>query len=319
MSTSSPARTLRHSRVIDAPGHELYGLIEHVTRWPAIFEPCLHVRYLERRRHDERFEIWANVGGEVKSWTSRRALDRRTLRISFRQEHNNPPVAAMSGYWQFKRLSASRTEVVLIHEFAVQGGADELDAVSAAVDANSLKELAALARVAEQPIASNELIFSFSDVVTANASADDVYAFLERSGEWPQRLPHVNQVLLREQPGGVQDMEMETVTTDGQRHTTRSIRLCSPSTRIVYKQLVTPALLFGHSGAWNVRPGKETCRVVATHTVAIDGAKIAEVLGAGTTAAAARAHVRGLLSANSRATLAAANALAGLGAGAATT
>lgn len=105
----------------------------------------------------------------------------------------------------------------------------------------------------------------------------------------------------------VQDMTMETVTTDGGTHTTRSIRLCVPARSIVYKQLVPPALLSGHCGAWTF--GEDT--VTARHTVAIDPARVEEVLGKGATVADARTHLREVLGANSRATLRHAAAAAG--------
>jgi aromatase len=135
---------------------------------------------------------------------------------------------------------------------------------------------------------------------------------VNRADLWPDRLPHVERVELTEGPPGVQDMTMDTVTSEGTRHTTRSIRLCFPTERIVYKQLVPPALLLGHSGSWRFGPaarpdgsgGADGAVVTSRHMVAIDPTRVEPILGAGSTLGDARAYLRDALGANSRATLA---------------
>lgn len=299
-----------HTLRTPAPARRLYELVARAELWPAVFEPAVHVRILERGQGTERFQIWASVAGQVKTWTSRRTLDPDALRVTFRQERTQPPIASMGGSWEFRR-DGDGTEVVLTHDFAAVDEA-ALPGLRAALDVNSEKELAALARLAERQFPVEELLFTFEDTLQV-PSGDDVYAFIERSDLWPDRLPHVGKVTLTEEAAdtgspGVQDMTMETVTADGSTHTTRSIRLCFPGESIVYKQLVPPALLTGHSGAWlfdkndkNDKNEKDT--VTARHTVAIDPTRIEEVLGEGTTVADARAYLREALGANSRATL----------------
>ncbi|MPQ97201.1 cyclase [Modestobacter sp. I12A-02628] len=305
MSQALPSRSLVHRRTVTAPASELYGLIADVRRWPVIFEPCVHVRHLEQTARSERFQLWALVNGQISTWVSRRVLDPIALRVDFRQERSSPPVASMEGRWEFHRLPEGRTEIVLRHDFAVLGGDEDLDAITRAVDRNSESELAAVARLAEQPHPIGDLVFGFTDSLDLTTAPDDAYAFLERSDRWPQWLPHVHRVDLREQPGGVQEMEMETVTRDGGRHVTRSIRLCTPPRLIVYKQLVRPRLLLGHSGSWEVGGGTVTAR----HTVAIDVAALVEALGAGATLQDGQAHLREVLGANSRGTLSVATAV----------
>ncbi|MFE6624362.1 SRPBCC family protein [Streptomyces sp. NPDC057740] len=290
-----------HTLRTPAPARRLYELVARAEHWPAVFEPSVHVRILERDRGTERFRIWASVAGQVKTWTSRRTLDPDALRVTFRQERTQPPIASMGGSWEF-RADGDGTEIVLTHDFAAVDE-DALPGLRAALDTNSGKELAALARLAERPHPVEELLFTFEDTLQV-PSGDDAYAFIERSDLWPDRLPHVGKVTLTEEAADgrspvVQDMTMETVTADGSAHTTRSIRLCFPGEAIVYKQLVPPALLTGHSGAWLF--DKDT--VTARHTVAIDPTRIEEVLGEGTTVADARAYLRDALGANSRATL----------------
>lgn len=293
-----------HTRKTPAPARRLYELVARAELWPTVFEPAVHVRILERDQGTERFQIWASVAGQVKTWTSRRTLDPDAPRVTFRQERTQPPIASMGGSWEF-REDGGGTEIVLTHDFAAVDEA-ALPGLRAALDANSEKELAALARLAEQQFPLEEVLFTFEDTLQV-PSGDDAYAFIERSDLWPERLPHVGKVTLTEEAAdtgspGVQDMTMETVTADGSTHTTRSIRLCFPGESIVYKQLVPPALLSGHSGAW-LFDNDEKDTVTARHTVAIDPTRVEEVLGEGKTVADARAYLRAALGANSRATL----------------
>ncbi|MCD9141285.1 aromatase/cyclase [Streptomyces albireticuli] len=305
-----------HTRVVAAPADTVYQLVADVTRWPVIFEPTLHVRHLERDGDNERFRLWALVNGEVKDWTSRRVLDPEGRTVSFRQEHSRPPFASMGGQWRFAPQRDGRTMVSLTHDFTVPG--QEAGAwATEGVNRNSERELAALARIAELPHAIDDLVFSFTDRLELSGAAADAYAFVDRADAWPERLPHVRRVRLREDPPGVQDMEMDTVTADGSAHTTRSVRLCFPDSSIVYKQLVPPALLFGHSGAWEFTPdGAGGAVAVARHTVAVDPAAVPKVLGEGRTLADARAYLRAALGANSRTTLGHAAAHAGANASA---
>lgn len=129
-----------HTLRTQAPARRLYELVARVEDWPAVFEPTVHVQVLERGPGTERFRIWARVGGRVKTWTSRRTLDPDTLRVTFRQELTQPPIASMGGSWEF-RGDGDGTEVVLTHDFAAVDEA-ALPGLREALDANSGKELA---------------------------------------------------------------------------------------------------------------------------------------------------------------------------------
>ena len=304
--TSGAPQRMAHSRRVAAPAEVLYDLVADVGRWPVLFGPTLHVDVLERSPADERFRLWAMVGGEAKCWTSRRSLDPEGRHIGFEQERSQAPIASMGGAWSFRSMPDGTTEVVLDHHFtAVGDDPGTLQRLGEAVDRNSEEELRALERLAVLGPSPDELVLAFEDVVPLPLAPADVYAFVHDADRWPERLPHVGRVELREPQSDVQDMEMDTVTADGDRHTTRSIRVCFPHERIVYKQLVPPALLLGHSGAWTFAPGPDGgALVTARHMVAVDPAKVEAVLGAGRTLADARAHLRDVLGANSRATLA---------------
>ncbi|MGH4025633.1 MAG: aromatase/cyclase [Pseudonocardiaceae bacterium] len=310
---STPQRHYQeHTRVIAASREVLYGLVADVTRWPVIFGPSLHVRYLQRSDTTERFQLWARVNDEVRTWTSRRTQDARAFSISFEQERSPAPITSMGGEWRFNALPGGRTEAVLKHQYSADSTAD-VEWIGTAVDRNSEEELAALGRVAELGYPMGELIDTFDDVVAIAGTAADAYDFIYRSDLWPERLPHVGGVRLVENMPGIQDMEMDTITVDGTSHSTRSIRLCFPGESIVYKQLKPPRLLFGHSGAWSfadAADGSDRTLVTARHTVAIDPVAAREVLGAESTLADVRTYLREALGGNGRATIAHADAYA---------
>jgi len=125
------------------------------------------------------------------------------------------------------------------------------------------------------------------------------------------RLPHVARVVLGEETPGLQVLEMDTRTKDGSVHTTCSVRVCEPHHGIVYKQVVLPALLTLHVGRWLIEEqGPGRVLVTSRHTVRINTARIAEVLGPKADLPAAREFVRSALGANSLTTLRAAKAYA---------
>lgn len=293
-------REVEHEITVDAPAAEVYRLIAEVRNWPRLFPPTVHVDQVERDAGTERIRIWATANGEVKNWTSRRVLDPVALRIEFRQEVSSPPVAAMGGTWLVETLAPGRSRVRLLHDFrAVGDDPENLAWIDKAVDRNSRAELAALKSGVEQ----GENVFSFADTVTVDGTAKDVYDFLNEAGQWRERLPHVARVELTEPSPGMQVLEMDTRTKDGSTHTTKSVRVCFPHHKIVYKQITLPALLGLHTGSWLLEGDGAGVRVTSEHTVAINEANIEKVLGAGADLARAREFVRTALSGNSTATL----------------
>jgi len=302
-------REVEHQVRVNAPAAEVYRLIAEVQNWPCLFPPTVYVDHLERSADAERIRIWATANGEVKNWTSRRVLDPARLRIEFRQEVSAPPVAAMGGAWLIEPLSATESLVRLQHDYrAVDDDPKHLAWIEQAVDRNSRSELDALkANVELATGAGGELMFSFTDTVAIGGAAKDVYDFLNEAQLWGERLPHVARVALTEESPGLQILEMDTRTKDGATHTTKSVRVCFPYHKIVYKQITLPALMTLHTGYWlvtekPVADGTEL-EVTSQHTVVINEANIGRILGADAGVAQARMFVHNALSANSLATL----------------
>jgi aromatase len=301
-------RQVEHQITINAPAADVFKLIAEVQNWPRLFPPTVYVDHVERSAESERIRIWATANGEVKNWTSRRVLDPAQLKIEFRQEVSAPPVAAMGGTWLITPISETESRVRLLHDYrAVDDDPEHLTWIEQAVDRNSRSELAALKANIEMATGADEqLVFSFEDTVVINGAAKDVYDFINEARLWEERLPHVARVVLTEDTPGLQILEMDTRTKDGSTHTTKSVRVCFPHHRIVYKQITLPALLTLHTGCWQVSEdpaGGGGVTVTSQHTASINEVNITKILGADAGIAQARDFVRNALSTNSLATL----------------
>lgn len=297
-------RQVEHEITVDAPAPAVYRLIAEVENWPRIFPPTIYVDHLERGESEERIRIWATANGEAKNWTSRRTLDPDALRITFRQEVSTPPVAAMGGTWIIEPLSGTSSRIRLLHDYrAIDDDPEGLKWIDEAVDRNSRSELAALKTNVELAHASEEITFSFEDTVQIDGSAKDAYDFVNEAGLWVERLPHVASVRFSEDTPGLQTLEMDTRAKDGSTHTTKSYRVTFPHHRIAYKQVTLPALMTLHTGYWTFEENASGVAASSQHTVVLNTANIARILGADATVADARAYVRNALSTNSRATL----------------
>ncbi|GAA2637657.1 aromatase/cyclase [Actinomadura fulvescens] len=294
--------------VVAAPAKAVYRLIADVEEWPRVFEPTVHVERLEGGDRQERLRIWATANGTARTWVSRRDLDSAAMRVRFRQERSQRPVGGMSGMWVVEPLPGDRCHVRLFHGYhAATGDPAELDWIDRAVHGNSRAELSALAAYAEAahagPGPDGGPLLTFDETVDVDGRARDVYEFLNEAHLWQERLPHVARVVLDEPSPGLQVLDMDTRTKDGAEHTTRSVRVCLPDTRIVYKQIQAPAPMSLHTGSWLIdeRPGGVS--VTSRHTVRIDEANLGSSLGDDAGLADARRFVREALGANSRVTL----------------
>lgn len=297
-------REVEHTVDIDAPAAAIYRLIAEVENWPRIFPPTIFVDRVEADGDSERIRIWATANGEPKNWTSRRTLDAEAQVITFRQEVSTPPVAAMGGTWIIEPLTESTSRVRLLHDYrAIDDDPKGLAWIDEAVDRNSRSELAALKTNVELAHATEDVTFSFEDSVTIAGSAKDAYDFVNEAGLWPERLPHVATVRFEEPAPGLQSLEMDTRAKDGSTHTTKSYRVTFPHHKIAYKQVTLPALMTLHTGYWTFTEAADGTTASSQHTVVLNTANIARILGEDATVADARAYVHGALSTNSRATL----------------
>lgn len=298
--------TTTHTVMIGAPAKVVYDLVADVTTWPYTFGPTVHAEVFERDGSTERLRLHAFANGDVRTWTSRRELDPANLHVRFEQERSAAPVKTMGGEWRIVPIADSATRVDLLHHFTA-AQPEAVDLILNAVNNNSDAELAALKRAAEYGDDYDKLVLSFSDSITIHAGRKDVFDFLYRSDLWPQRLPHVARLDLKEAVTGVQSMEMDTRSPDGSIHTTHSVRVCFPYDGIVYKQTATPPIMAAHVGRWTLKDigdGIEAgIEATSHHTVVIRPEVVSEVLGPDGTLERARELIRHALGTNSLTTL----------------
>ncbi|WP_405773441.1 aromatase/cyclase [Streptomyces sp. NBC_01538] len=314
--TDGKIREVEHDITVAAPPADVYRLIAEVENWPQLFPPTVYAESEALFGGEERIRIWATANGEAKHWTSRRTLDPVGLRIEFGQEVSSDPVATMAGTWIIEPLGEAESRIRLLHHYrAVDDDPEKLAWIDRAVDTNSRSELDALKRNAELLVAAGQAaddsggrlspVLSFEDSVRIGGSAKDVYDFLNEAGLWTDRLPHVARVQLTESVPGLQVLNMDTLTKDGDRHTTESVRVCLPHLRIAYKQTTLPPLMLLHTGQWRLAEDEDgVTTAVSHHTVVINTDRITELLGPEADLAKARTLVRDALGNNSRATLA---------------
>ncbi|MFE5889252.1 aromatase/cyclase [Streptomyces sp. NPDC002285] len=299
---------VEHEITVDASAKAVYQLLEEVENWPQIFPPSVHVERIERKGEYERIRIWATANGAAKTWTSRRRLVPAEGRIEFRQEVSSPPVAAMGGAWLVEARGEDRCRVRLLHDYrAVDDDPEALEWIATAVDRNSRAELGALKTEAEAALRGAQVRLTFEDTTQIAGRAEDVYQFIDAAHLWPQRLPHVARVNLQDD-GGLQLLEMDTRAVDGTTHTTTSVRVCLAPDRIHYKQTQLPALMTLHTGQWRFEENADGVLATSQHTVSVNEANIAAVLGPDAGLDDARAMVRKALGTNSLSTLAHAKA-----------
>jgi uncharacterized protein YndB with AHSA1/START domain len=306
MPTVSPTGRHRATHEIDiaAPPQTVYRIIAEAEAWPQHFRPTVHVERDELDGSTERLRIWATANDEVKTWTSVRVLDDAGRRVTFRQEVSAPPVAAMGGEWICAPTPDGGTHLVLHHDFAaVDDDPAGVEWIRKATDRNSDTELANIKSLAERWDQIPDLVFSFSGSLLVQGPMEAAYEFLYQAAKWPERLPHVARLDLREDVENIQYMSMDTRAKNGSVHTTESARVCFPSARIVYKQVVMPALLAAHTGEWLLEKVAGGVLVTSRHTVTVNEPNIAKVLGADATVADARNFLRTAIGGNSEATL----------------
>lgn len=300
-----PLTKVTHRIDVVAPAQSVYAIVADVSRWPLYFPPTVRAERLGTDGAEETIRIWAMANDELRTWRSRRTLRPEQHRIEFEQIEPRHPVAAMGGAWTVED-TPDGCAVTLDHFYAaVDDDASSLQRMHRAVDTNSTAELAHLKQAAERGQDEYDLYVDFADSLTFSGSVRDAYDFIYDAAKWPERLPHVLGLQLREDDDGLQVMRMDTRAKDGSVHTTVSGRVCTPDTSIVYKQTTLPPALKAHNGAWLFAPAPDgAVTVTARHRVILDPDGIAALPSPPASLADARTAVRDSLGANSRATLA---------------
>lgn len=290
--TTLDKNAVRHTATVAAPAGLVYDLVAQLAAWSQFHPPAVHAEPIAGEdglvRH-----WWVVDDHTVRIWTARWRRDRARLRIAFERDPATPDECGSRGEWQFRAVSDSTTEI----EFAQEPvGKGEHDPVR--MDQNVRDFLMSVTNAAQHADERRDLVVDFEDPLFVAGSAEDAYDYLYEAAKWPERIPHVSRLVLEEQVPGIQFFDMDTVTPDGSAHTTRSVRICLPHSKIVYKQIQLPKLLDGHTGHWQFTPIPEGCVVSARHTATIKPSAL-PILGPEASVPDARKYLRRVLSANS--------------------
>lgn len=108
--------------------------------------------------------------------------------------------------------------------------------------------------------------FNCVETLTISCPVDRVYNALFKVSEWPQHLPHVQEIELTYDDGRYQEFWMTVASeTDGSPLRVRSIRNCRHR-EIEFFQPQPPRFLRHHAGIWRFLPdGKGGCTAEVTH------------------------------------------------------
>ncbi|MFJ9445086.1 aromatase/cyclase [Kitasatospora sp. NPDC101235] len=300
MTEKSEPLVAEYSIVMSAPAQRAFALIEDAVRWPQHFTPVVHTERTQESADRDELRIWGLRGEDaVRVWTARRVFDRAGLRISFTNEPAVAPLAASGGEWSFTDQGDGTSRVTVRHEFTMLPDADvPAERIAEELGKHSRKQLEELKLAAELGDELDRLVVDFEDPLFIGGAVEDSWAILYEADKWPERLAHVHKLTMTEDVPNIQFFDMDTTTPDGRGHFTRSVRVCLPHGKIVYKQVTPPPLLTAHTGHWAWVETPEGHLLSSRHTVTINPAKLA-LLGEGTTVEDARKYLRRVLSTNS--------------------
>jgi C7-C12 aromatase (ARO/CYC) len=283
----------RNSKTVMAPVDVVFDLVTRVEDWPQFFGPSVCGEVLGRTP-DGKGDIvrrwFLGDGEEVSVRTAHRVIDSAAHRITLTDV--DVPGGTQRAEWTFIPTEDNETRVELRHDLATPGEV-------AAVERNSDALLTAVKSAAERHDELAELTLRFDDsVFIAVMSPAEPYRVLYEADRWPDLFEHVAALTMTEKVKNIQFFDMESLGQDGSTHSTRSVRICLPERKIVYKQIQPPPLLDAHTGHWLLTETPEGIIATSRHTVTIKRSALA-LLGADTTVADARRYLRKILTANS--------------------
>ncbi|MDO0926688.1 aromatase/cyclase [Streptomyces sp. TG1A-8] len=295
------SHVVERSTAVRAPADAVYELVVDVERWPQLIRSVAHVERTVHGAESDEVRVWAVRGHDrAAAWTSYRTLDRAARTVAFRNDPPTGPTRSSEGEWLVRETAGGTSELVSRHTFVLADGVPEQAAaeVAARIAEHAAGQLEELAYAAEHREELAALTISFEDPLFIGGTAEDSYALLYRAREWPDRFPHVTRIDMTEDERGIQFFDMDTLTPDGRAHTTRSVRVCMPHHKIVYKQISLAPLLTAHTGHWLFTETPEGIVASARHTATINPDAL-DLLFPGATVQDARAYLRKALSANS--------------------
>ncbi|GGS46744.1 MULTISPECIES: aromatase/cyclase [Actinokineospora] len=290
------------SVVVAAPLETTRAVAMDFAKWPRFHGPAVYAESVPSDGDGELIRFWSLTGEDsVRTWTARRfQTDTGT---EFRHEPAAPPFESVGGGFDFEPRPDGTTHVRMRHEFSLLSEDDDVAAERlASMRRGGAAYLESLRYAAENLEDLHRRTIAFDDSVFIAGDIADIYAYLYEADKWPERIPHVARLEMTQPSPEVQFFDMDTVSPDGSRHTTRSVRICLEPRLIVYKQTQPPRTLDAHSGHWRFEQTPEGVIATARHVATIKESML-HLFGEGTTMEQARKHLRRVLSANSTSNL----------------
>lgn len=297
---SARVRLLEHTVSVAAPAGVVYGILADAAHWPVLLTPYIHVERVDFDGVEELLHLWDETDGRIRTTHARRALHPQAGTIRFEQENTARRGERTTGTWTVRAAGDERSLLSL-----------RLDDNPAPLthtgpgptgDEAPRELLEQVRRAAERWTRLDELLLSFEESAWVDGPGELVYDFLYRVDDWPELLPHVEQVDLVEDRPGIQVAALDTCASDdGRTRSTRTVRLCFPyAGRIVYKDTTSPDPIAAHTGEWSLTPEDSGTRVVCAHRVLLREDAVETAPGEGTSLPETRRQVRELLGRGSR-------------------
>ncbi|MFD7108147.1 aromatase/cyclase [Streptomyces celluloflavus] len=222
---------------VEAPMDRVFDLVADVTQSPRFFPNVIYADRVDENAGDDVVRRWVLAGEQVRSWRSRRRLDRAAGLIAFEHLEPGGALRALGGQWTFKAESTHDTVVELCHTIEAADGTDALTRAAESTKVGAENQLARLKEVAEQYDTLVGLEASYEASLVIKGSLADVYGYFEESERWPERIPHCLAVVRTDAGPDVQVVEMDVRVPSGAVHTTKQVRVCLPGDRIVWRQV----------------------------------------------------------------------------------
>ncbi|WP_329016530.1 SRPBCC family protein [Micromonospora rifamycinica] len=297
--------TVQHTVPVTAPAPLVFDLLADLGSWPHFHGPSVHAEPIGVDGHGQRFRHWWVIDDHtVRTWEASWQFAREQLRIGYEFAPHQPGAAGVRGSWTVHPSSDTTAQVRWEQTVVGEGSHD-----AAGAEREMRELLDAVRSAAEHDEERRDLVVDFEDPLFVAGPVEAAYEYLYEADKWPERIPHVSRLVLEEKVPNIQFFDMDTHTPDGSPHTTRSVRICLPNHRILYKQIHLPKLLDGHTGHWSFTPTREGFILGARHTAVIKPSALS-ILGPDTTVLDARRYLRRVLSANSMSNLRLAKAYA---------
>lgn len=297
------SRTTIHEVAVGVPAKRVYALLADLGNWPRIFRPFVHLEVLGSAGDFQRVGMWSVTGDRVEHWSALRRPDEAALRIDFRPEEVAPPLTRMERSWTVEPRGSGACVVRLAHTYAVADDDPAAAAsVRAAVDTVAQAETAAVKAAAEIEAGASDLLLTVTDRVDIDAPVEAVHDALYAVERWPEFLPHVVRVDVRQDSAGMQMVEMDTREGDGSLLTLRTARVGRPPLTICFKQLALPPIGSSHHVRWTLTPSGagRGVSVTSEQVVVIDESGIPQLPGEGRPVDKARQFAQRELSAKAR-------------------